>query len=69
VAASQAVAQQTTVSLGAGSSAPGGSVSLGIFLTTSGAARPTIAKWTMTYSVVAFASTLAYTTSPSLRFK
>src|SRR5207245_8688674 len=49
-AASPAVAQQATVSLGSGSAVPGGTVILGVSLTTSGGAQPAALQWTMTYS-------------------
>src|SRR6058998_361094 len=47
--ASPAVAQQATVSLGSGSAVPGGTVSLGVSLTTSGGAQPATLQWTMSY--------------------
>src|SRR6266850_7396117 len=48
-AASQAMAQQATVSLSSGSGAPGGAVSLSVSLTSSGGAQPSSLQWTMNY--------------------
>src|SRR5216683_6897538 len=49
-AASQAVAQQVTVSLGSGSAVPGGTVDVDVSLVSSGGASPAAVQWTMSYS-------------------
>ena len=49
-AASQAVAQQVAVSLGSGSTVPGGAVGMNISLVNSGGASPAGVQWTMSYS-------------------
>src|SRR5579863_7893675 len=54
--AGPAVAQQATVSLGSGSGVAGGSVNLGVYLSTSGGAQPAAVQWTMTYPPSAVAT-------------
>ncbi len=50
VIATSAFAQQTTISLGSGSTSPGGSAAINLLLTASGGAQPAGIQWTMSYS-------------------
>jgi uncharacterized protein (TIGR03437 family) len=49
-AASNAMGQQVAVSIGSGSTSPGGTLSLNISLATSGGLGPSSVQWTLTYS-------------------
>lgn len=56
VIATSAFAQQTTISLGSGTTSPGGSAGIDLLLTASGGAQPAGIQWTMNYSPADIAS-------------
>ncbi len=60
-AASQAMAQQITIASGSGNAVPGGTVTLGLSLASTGGALPVAVQWTISYpaAVVVSASVVA----------